>query len=657
MDKKFRIPIAFCMAAVWIFFINCCAGIFFETNDDRLISEIFSGAMTGTPEAHAYYVDYILGFLLSLLYRMTTEVPWYGGMLVLFQFLCWFFIANAFLACCKSRRDCFRAFVCCILLYAAGFYVIAGIQFTSTAALLAITGYLCFLLYPEGKGRYVLFFLFEFLAFLLRSNAMLMIQPMGFLTLSGFYFAERRLYRFHAFSGKEWVKNCAPLLRAAALVLIVLLMGKGSHFVFHGGPGWKEYEKINEAVTAITDYADIPEYEQVRSVLEKYNVTEKQYAAFGVYTMIEQNLSGDCLLEIAEVARNQEAKPGAAQICRRFLEGYTIGENSGELNPLLVAGWAVLLVFLFIERRFPLLFPLAGLFLGRSAMWLFLLYGDRTPPRVMVPLYLGEIALLLCLLFLAGGSKVALRNKLGKYAFLKRNLPVVLVLLLLPFGAKALKTQYRSFSAAHAVEAVYFSGMRDVVSYCNAHPEKRFFIDASSLIYYRGSAFETEIYGRRNGVITGCWYSGAPGLCEYTEDYFADCSEIYLIASADMEMQYGRVLSYLEERLGTDAYLDDKFVASNGGEYLIYGLQGAHHAETEGCDWTTDTRVSAAVYTDEKGSCHITDGHCTNWSDADGDRVCDLCGNPVYRELSAGNGEQGSGEQGAELRRIRFWML
>lgn len=614
MDKKFRIPIAFCMAAAWIFFINCSAGIFFETNDDRLISEIFSGAMTGTPEAHAYYVDYILGFILSLLYHMTAEVPWYGGMLVLFQFLCWFFTANAFLGRCKSRSDCFRAFVCCILLYAAGFYVIAGIQFTSTAALLAITGYLCFLLYPVGKGRYVLFFLFELLAFLLRSNAMLMIQPMGFLMLSGYYiqgrqnllicpepesgrrsfviiddcnsirravyFAKRKLYCFHAFSGKGWVKNCVPLLWAAGLVLVVLLVGKGSHFLFHGGPEWKEYEKINEAVTAITDYADIPEYAQVRSILEKYNVTEKQYAAFGVYTMLDENLSGDCLLEIAEVARNRDVKPRAAQICRRFLEGYTVGESSGELNLLLMAGWAAVLVFLAIERCFSLLFPLAGLFLGRSAMWTFLLYGERTPPRVMVPLYLGEIALLLCLLFLSGVSKSMLRNKTGntelrieKYAFLKRNLSAVLLLLLLPFGAKALETQYRDFSAAHDAEAVYFSGMRDMVSYCNEHPEKRFLIDSSSLIYYRGSAFETEIYGQRNGVITGCWYSGAPGLCQYTKDYFADSSVIYLIASADMEMQYGRVLEYLEEKLGTDAYLEDAFTASNGGEYLIYGLQ------------------------------------------------------------------------------------
>lgn len=95
-DRKYRIPLTLCAAAVWIFLINHFAGIYFETNDDRLLSEIFSGSMTGSPEAHSYYVDYILGFVLALLYRVTDAVPWYGGMLVLFQFLCWFFTANAF---------------------------------------------------------------------------------------------------------------------------------------------------------------------------------------------------------------------------------------------------------------------------------------------------------------------------------------------------------------------------------------------------------------------------------------------------------------------------------------------------------------------------------------------------------------------------------
>ena len=103
MNKKYRIPAALLMAALWIFLIYRFAGIFFETNDDRLLSEIFSGSMTGVPEPHSYYVDYILGFVLSLLYRATTDIPWYGGMLVLFQFLCSFFTADALLSRCRSR--------------------------------------------------------------------------------------------------------------------------------------------------------------------------------------------------------------------------------------------------------------------------------------------------------------------------------------------------------------------------------------------------------------------------------------------------------------------------------------------------------------------------------------------------------------------------
>ncbi|HBA47878.1 MAG TPA: hypothetical protein DCZ91_08790, partial [Lachnospiraceae bacterium] len=80
-------------------------------------------------------------------------------------------------------------------------------------------------------------------------------------------------------------------------------------------------------------------------------------------------------------------------------------------------------------------------------------------------------------------------------------------------------------------------------------------------------------------------------------------------------------------------------VTANAGRFGSQPVTyGAHHAETEGCDWTTDTQVSAAVYTDGAGSCHISDGYCTNWNDADGDGVCDLCRNPVYHDNSVAAG-------------------
>ncbi len=572
MTKKHRIPAALLMAALWIFLIYRFVGIFFETNDDRILSEIFSGAMTGAPEAHSYYVDYLLGFMLSLLYRATAAIPWYGGMLVLFQFLCCFFTADALLSRCRSRRDVFFALILCAFLYMDSFYIIANIQYTSTAAMLAITGYLCLLLYSEGRARYLVFFLLEFLAYLLRSNAMLMIQPLGVLVLVGYHIAEHKMYRFRAFSVKEWLKKYRPLYHTAILLLFILIIGKSSYYIFYSSSEWKEYEKINDGVTEITDYASIPDYSNVQDILLKYGVTEKQYNAFLQYAMIEENLSGDCLLEVAKVARAENPSPDISEVLKQFGKSYTTPEY-WNLNFLLLAVWAVFFLYIILGKALPLLLPAGGIFLARSALWLFLLREGRTPPRVMVPLYLGEIALLLCIFFLTilkrnadtSGEKLIRR-------FGGKHMSVLLLFILLPFAAKTFKSQYLHLSAKNANEAIYFQGMQDIISYCNNQTEKRYFIDASALIYYRGSAFETKIYGKRNNVITGCWYSGAPVLYQYEKDYFADCDAIYLITSSDMEMQAAMVIDYLEERLNSTARQDDTFTVSNGGKYLVYAF-------------------------------------------------------------------------------------
>ena len=77
----FSIAISF----LWICLISMTTGIYFETNDDRLFSEIFSGAMTGVPEFRSYYIHPFLGLIITLFYHITTVLPWYGLFLILFQ--------------------------------------------------------------------------------------------------------------------------------------------------------------------------------------------------------------------------------------------------------------------------------------------------------------------------------------------------------------------------------------------------------------------------------------------------------------------------------------------------------------------------------------------------------------------------------------------
>ena len=59
MQKKYLLFLAFLAAAFWILLAYYKTGIFFETNDDRYISEILSGTLTGTPEAHTTHVNYL----------------------------------------------------------------------------------------------------------------------------------------------------------------------------------------------------------------------------------------------------------------------------------------------------------------------------------------------------------------------------------------------------------------------------------------------------------------------------------------------------------------------------------------------------------------------------------------------------------------------
>ena len=114
------------------------AGIYFESNDDRLISEILSGTYGGQPEAHTVYVNYLLSLLLASLYKITIHIPWHGFMLLLFQALSYALMFNGVLNLCKSKIQMFAGAGVVMALFLQNFYSTAKIQFTSTAILLTV---------------------------------------------------------------------------------------------------------------------------------------------------------------------------------------------------------------------------------------------------------------------------------------------------------------------------------------------------------------------------------------------------------------------------------------------------------------------------------------------------------------------------------------
>ena len=81
--RNIKTIFAFGLAITLVYVLYIKAGIFFTTNDDRFIGEIMSGSLTGNPEAHVVYINFILSFLLSRLYLITTTISWYGWFLMI----------------------------------------------------------------------------------------------------------------------------------------------------------------------------------------------------------------------------------------------------------------------------------------------------------------------------------------------------------------------------------------------------------------------------------------------------------------------------------------------------------------------------------------------------------------------------------------------
>lgn len=72
-------------------------GVYFETNDDRIIAEILSGVHSLTQDPHTIHENYLLMLPLSLLYKITSGVSWYGWSLLLCHATAWFVTESSFL--------------------------------------------------------------------------------------------------------------------------------------------------------------------------------------------------------------------------------------------------------------------------------------------------------------------------------------------------------------------------------------------------------------------------------------------------------------------------------------------------------------------------------------------------------------------------------
>lgn len=571
-------------------------GIFFETNDDRTLTEILSGVLAPAGEIHTVHVSVGISFFLAKLYQRTTAVPWYGLLLIGIQAAVYILLFAGLWKMADSLLQKLEAVLLFLFLFLCGIGMLAQIQYTSTAALLAAAGW-GVLLCGEGRNsrqRVGMFFLMELTACFLRSQAMLMMQPVGALCYGGLllqHTLENRTLSSPKEKNRKQDKTsenntnrrvfCRQLLCPVGAVVLAVVICLGLQAVSYGKLGggvtaeeWNRYEKGNRAREELFDYGEKPLYEDVEEILNRYGVTRTQYQAFLYGTMMNREISTECLEELAAFSRTQRTP--ALSLGQAYLKQFSLlweGEGYHQLNRVILLLWGVCLcVFLvrsIVKKSWYSFLPLSGLFLGRGLVWCYLIEKGRMPKRVTFPLLFFEILLLLLLLWKEAWQQKGRQQE--KSRSIQRGIELLVLAVLLLQGFFCGREQYRYAAEQNRGQAVYFQGMEELKVYCGRFPQRQYYIEAAALSYYTGSALETAAYQDRNFMVTGGWYANSPAmeakLAQYAEDREAD---VYLILYEDGNTLNHPAVVYFEEKFGTEAEKADSFQLSNGGWYTVY---------------------------------------------------------------------------------------
>lgn len=555
LNNVFRRVVCLGISVFMVGLVYRRAGIYFETNDDRFISEILSGVYGGEPEAHTVYVNYLLSLVLAALYKITIRIPWYGGMLLLFHVLVYTAIMESLLELCKTKFQILTVVGMEMALFLQGLYMISKIQYTSTAALMAIGGYACLLLQYKNRRRgYFLFVLFSLLSCLLRRDAMLMIQPLGLAASAGVILAAKNG------SIREKAVEMLKIIGCVAGCLLIAELGTA---IGYHSEEWREYNRYNEARTEIFDYYGKPDYEEIADILAKYDVSRAEYEAFKEYVILNGNLNVDCTEEIAAYVKKQHVFPTPGQMMDSYMDAMW-EHNAWKSNRIAVVTFAAVCILLLLYRQYRYLVPMALIKLASVVIWGYLIYRGRLLNRIILPLYIGETEIYLSVLVVA--LLMAEDRALWRKAVILAAAGIFCILCF-----QSGRQQYRFVHSQNEGMEQFMPGFWEINAYCEQHPENKYLLDAVSMSYYTGDVLETRFNGERNNIVSGTWFSGSPVMRKALQRYFEDESNGFQWISYDFAYADGHpAIKYLQEKTGVDGVLTDQLVASHGGGYLVY---------------------------------------------------------------------------------------
>lgn len=283
----------FCMSAFFnvLFFLMVIARNppNWYTNDDFRMMTIVSGAYSGNPSPDIVFMRYPIGILLSGLYQVTINIPWYGLFTMLCMYIpscvfCYYIIKKAY-----EKNRIFLGVILYLLLFV--FFIQKYIclpQFTLTSAFLGVGAFALLYEMPDTKNKKHIFSatLLAALSFSIRSKAFYLILPAMLWVIAVRVFKDNNDKRKYILWGIFTFVMCF-----AVLIVDIAAWSR---------PEYAEFKKFKEVRAEIYDYGSIPGYYENMPFYKENGIGEVTYRAIsGRFLDVDEGVNTETLTLIS----------------------------------------------------------------------------------------------------------------------------------------------------------------------------------------------------------------------------------------------------------------------------------------------------------------------------------------------------------------------
>lgn len=602
-------------------FLHSRVPFLYTVNDDLFMKNIVSGAYLGEPDVHTVYMEYPICLVLTLLYRLAAGIPWYGIVFFLLHMTAWgaIFFRCLIVYTTDCRRTAYSvgqdkkgrqtgwlvaAILLLLVFVSVGFYHVASMQFTVTAAILGAAALVWFVTADPAQPvrcywkDQLVTALFVFASFNIRRNVLLMLVPMaGMLWLACWLQEEKRL------TGQTLQKYVGMAAMCVALVAVCY----GSYAVAYRSPGWKNYKTFNDHATVLYDYYGWPEYEQNKALYEELDISyEGWYGAKNAYFLsVDSGINTNAMVQLARRSEqlHQEHMPVWQRLKTALVScaGRMVSDTDRPLNLIVLSLYLLVLAGLLLGKHSRGLQRLAMFFTGRMFSWLYVTWEGRYPTRITQSLLLAECAVLLAMLlqdaaegyhklWLGAGRQAAAAERAGMRLLLQKvRRPVLLagavayLLVLGAFGLIRVRHVYRENTARLEQSA----DLQDVKDYCALHQDNFYFVDSRSISNDTEAIFDGAQSAYENYIVFGGWLSESPVYLQKLADRKAadveaallDSGSAYVIAEANGQYPIDYISAYFGAKYEAFQMEEIERFGKNGQQFCVYRLRAGNRGD------------------------------------------------------------------------------